>query len=184
MHDTPHEPEEPIVPSPPPATPGHELVTKFDGNTFVSPQVVIKLLSLIDDFETAFRDPPTAWAAIEAELGARKARHTAFQARREARRAAGWFVDPAASRGEPRPFLGFDREEATYERVKPALLESAEGKWVTIVGDVVLGPFDDIGDAEGAGLDRFGDGPLYIKRIRAQEVPVYLPYYVDLPCQT
>ena len=46
-----------------------------------------------------------------------------------------------------RPFVGFDRETATYERCKPALLETAEEKWGVIVGEEVVGPFDDISDA-------------------------------------
>src|SRR5262249_61756097 len=88
-------------------------------------------------------------------------------------------------RREPRPFLGFDREKATYERIKPAMLEKAEGKWMTIVGEEVIGPFDDIADAERAGYRRFGPGPMYIRQVLAQEPPpLGLPPHLVLPCQT
>lgn len=181
MHDTPHETAESTVPSPPGPLPVTEPSPGPGDPSRVSPEIVVKLIGLIDEFERLFRDEPSAWAAIEAEIEERKAR-------REARRAAGrpeyTPAPPGASRREPRPYVGFDRERATYERAKPSLLESAEGKWITIVGDEILGPFDDFADAHGAGLDRFGLGPLYIKQVLAQEKPVYLPYYVDLPCQT
>ena len=84
-----------------------------------------------------------------------------------------------------RPFVGFDREQATYERLKPALLEAAEGRWVVIVGDEIVGPVDDIDEAIRAGYKRFGLGPLYIKQVLAHEPPpVVLPPYVVVPCQT
>jgi hypothetical protein len=68
-----------------------------------------------------------------------------------------------------RPFVGFDRERATYERLKPALLAKAEGKYVVIVGDEVIGPLEIHEDAELAGYTRFGIGPLYIKQVLAEE---------------
>jgi len=39
---------------------------------------------------------------------------------------------PARAPGSRRPFVGFDRERAAYERLKPALLARAEGKYVVI----------------------------------------------------
>jgi hypothetical protein len=88
-------------------------------------------------------------------------------------------------RREPRPFLGFDREEATYERIKPAMLETDGGKWITIVGEEVIGPFEDMEEAARAGWRRFGLGPLYVKQLLAQEPPpLVLPPYLDSPCPT
>ena len=47
-----------------------------------------------------------------------------------------------------RPFAGFDRERATYQRLKPDLLASVEGKYVVIVGDEVVGPLESHEEAE------------------------------------
>ena len=41
-----------------------------------------------------------------------------------------------------RPFVGYDRERATYERHKPDLLKTAEGQWVVIVGEDLVGPLE------------------------------------------
>jgi len=84
-----------------------------------------------------------------------------------------------------RPFRGFDRERATYERLKPDLLAQAEGKFVAIVGDELVGPLETDQEVERAGYARFGPGPLYIKQILAEapaSVPVHLPWpaYADI----
>jgi hypothetical protein len=70
---------------------------------------------------------------------------------------------------EIRPFLGFDREPATYARLKPELLASIPGQFVVIVGDEFEGPLATFTDAKRAGYRRFGQGPLYIKQILAEE---------------
>ena len=68
-----------------------------------------------------------------------------------------------------RPFTGFDRERATYSRLKPHLLDKARGQFVVIVGDDCEGPLPTFGDAERAGYRRFGFGPLYIKQVLDKE---------------
>ena len=50
--------------------------------------------------------------------------------------------------------MGFDRERATYERHKPDLLKTAEGQWVVIVGDELIGPLESGEEAELAGYKR------------------------------
>ena len=75
----------------------------------------------------------------------------------------------ATPSGVRRPFTGFDRERATYERLKPELFKTAEGKFVVIVGEEVIGPLGRHEDAECAGYARFGLGPLYIKQVLAEE---------------
>jgi hypothetical protein len=81
--------------------------------------------------------------------------------------------DPAGSdvlQAVPRrPFTGFDIERATYAGLKPELLAQAEGKYVAIVGDAVVGPLDSHQEAEHAGYATFGLGPLYIQQILAVE---------------
>jgi hypothetical protein len=68
-----------------------------------------------------------------------------------------------------RPFTGYDRERATFERIKPDLPATAEGKFVVIVGDEVVGPVDSHAEAELAGYAAFGLGPLYVKEVLAVE---------------
>ena len=160
------------------------------------PEAIVLLIGLVDELERLVGDPPRAWTALKAEIDARKAR---WESRRptfvpepvfeiggaEQRPEETESSAPEPSRGERRPFLGFDREIATYERYKPELLEMADGKWVVVVGDEVVGAFDDIVQAERAGLKRFGPGPLYIKQVLTQDVPaVGLPTYAVVPCQT
>jgi hypothetical protein len=156
----------------------------------VSPEVVVKLIGMLDEFERLFSNPPEAWAALKAEIEARKARWEIRKLtdRPEPAEGGPGVSEPSPSGPTPRgrrPFVGFDREMATYQRLKPALLEKGEGKWIVIVGEDVLGPFDEISDAERAGLRRFGLGPLFIKQVLAQEPPpLGLPPYLTLPCQT
>ena len=76
---------------------------------------------------------------------------------------------PARTPSQRRPFAGFDRERATYHRLKPDLLVSDEGKYVVIVGDEVVGPLGSHEEAERAGYTRFGLGPLYVKQVVAEE---------------
>jgi hypothetical protein len=78
-------------------------------------------------------------------------------------------ASPTRTLGRRRPFAGFDRERAAYERLKPALIASAEGKYVVIVGDEAIGPLQSHEDAEAAGYLRFGLGPLYVKQVLAKE---------------
>ena len=68
-----------------------------------------------------------------------------------------------------RPFVGFDRERETFHQIKPELLDRCEGRYVVIVGDEMMGPFNSHGEAEKAGYERFGLGPLYIKQILREE---------------
>ena len=79
---------------------------------------------------------------------------------------------PASSADVPppaRPFQGFDVERATYERLKAELLGRAEGRFVVVVGEEWAGPMRTADDAEATGYAHFGIGPLYIKRLTADE---------------
>jgi hypothetical protein len=67
-----------------------------------------------------------------------------------------------------RPFLGYDRERATFARLKPELLARAEGKYVVLVGEELEGPVDTYEDALRVGWRRFGLGPLYVKQVLPQ----------------
>ncbi len=84
-----------------------------------------------------------------------------------------------------RPFAGFDDEPSTYERHKPELIARAEGKFVAIVRDEMVGPHETTQEAERAGYARFGAGPLYLKPLLREgptASPVHLPSsaYADI----
>ncbi len=87
----------------------------------------------------------------------------------------------AGTRSASRPFTGFDRERAAYERLKPELLARAEGKYVVLVGEEIEGPVDSFGDALRAGYRRFGHGPLYIKQVQTVEPVVEVSRDI-VPC--
>src|SRR4051794_101246 len=79
-----------------------------------------------------------------------------------------------------RPFSGFDRERAAYERVKHDLLARAKGKFVAIVGDEVVGPVETGQEAEHAGQARFGPGPVYIRQV-LDDAQTTTPAHLPLP---
>lgn len=81
-----------------------------------------------------------------------------------------------------RPYIGFDREEAAYAKRKAELLRSAEGQYVVLVGEDLEGPVVTFSEALRAGYQRFGPGPLYIKRVVAVE-PVETVTRDVLPCR-
>jgi hypothetical protein len=64
------------------------------------------------------------------------------------------------------------REElATFEKSKPALLGSDEGRWALIHQGRVIGVFDTEGDAIAAGYRELGNVPFLTKQIVPTEVP-------------
>jgi hypothetical protein len=77
-----------------------------------------------------------------------------------------------------RPFVGYDRETEAYEHMKPDLLARAEGCYVVLVGDEMIGPYRDHSEAEAAGYASFGLGPLYIKQILAEEPVIEVTRFV------
>jgi hypothetical protein len=78
-------------------------------------------------------------------------------------------TETSATTRTRRPYVGFDREEAAYIRKKPELLKTSEGKYVVLVAEELVGPVDTYGDALRAGYRRFGKGPLFVKRVLAEE---------------
>lgn len=64
------------------------------------------------------------------------------------------------------------KELETYEREREALLGTAEGKFVLIHGDEVLGTFDTQQDAIGQGYALLGNVPFLVKQIVQVEVPI------------
>jgi hypothetical protein len=69
-----------------------------------------------------------------------------------------------------RPFEGFDRERAYFNRIRKRLLKTHEGKFIAIVGNKTAGlPVDTFMQAARQGLQKFGLGPVYVKQILAQD---------------
>ncbi len=71
-----------------------------------------------------------------------------------------------------------ERELATYKRVSPTLLDR-EGKWVLISGDEVVGVWDTLDEALGAGYERCGMGHFMVKQIQEHEKPGWFPGIVS-----
>jgi hypothetical protein len=82
-----------------------------------------------------------------------------------------------------RPFAGYDRERDAFESHRDELLAMSAGKFVVLVGERMIGPFETEDEAERSGYETFGLGPLYIKRISAEDQVVELPAGVR-PCQS
>jgi hypothetical protein len=64
-----------------------------------------------------------------------------------------------------------EQELATYEANKPALLGTAEGRWVLIHDGEVAGTFWSRQDAITEGYRVFGNVPFLVRQVVAIEVP-------------
>ncbi|MBI4487095.1 MAG: hypothetical protein HY655_13905 [Acidobacteria bacterium] len=69
----------------------------------------------------------------------------------------------------------FEIEQKYYDEHCEELLRHHEGKCVLIVKDQLVGVFDRQEDAYEAGIARFGNVPLFIKRVLREEPRVSLP---------
>jgi len=139
---------------------------------------------MIDAVERRVGDPVLARDMIRVELNRRDSHPEECKPPAESNRDREQTERAHREQATPprRVFVGFDRERATYARLKPELLAKAEGKFVVIVGDEVIGPLETDEEAARAGYKRFGLGYLYIKQILADEPVVVLPLGV-VPCR-
>ncbi len=64
-----------------------------------------------------------------------------------------------------------DTELKTYEKNRDHLLGTAEGKFVLIRNDQVVGVYDSKMDAIAQGYQQFGNVPFLVKQIVKVEVP-------------
>ena len=85
-----------------------------------------------------------------------------------------------SERGAPMTIL--ENEMATFRKELPALLSQAEGKYVLIVGDRVLGTFEAYGDALQAGYVAAGPNPFLVKKITSSEEVAHYTRRLDLSC--
>jgi hypothetical protein len=130
------------------------------------------LEELIDNALKFVGNDDLALEQLQAKVGQRIAKRQEWGPKAEAlpnRSGGAMPMHHAPAIGGRRPFLGFDREQNAYARLKDELLARFEGKYVVFVGDDELGPFDSHTQAELAGYEKFGLGPLYIKRVQADE---------------
>src|SRR5215471_16110136 len=104
MHETPQETAGPAVPLESGVMPGPEPSSRHYDFSDVSPQVVVRLMGLIDEAEGLFGDPDKALAALKIMIDDR-------QAQRESRKASDDPIPTEVLRRETRPFVGFDREQ-------------------------------------------------------------------------
>ena len=81
-----------------------------------------------------------------------------------------------------REFVGFDREQATYDAAHAGLLSRSEGQYVVVVRDEIAGPVATFHEAMKLGYARFGPGPLLIKQILAWEPASETTRDID-PCR-
>jgi hypothetical protein len=83
----------------------------------------------------------------------------------------------------------FERELAVYEKHKPDLLKRAQGQYVVVYGDTLIGPYSDYTDAYREGVRAFGDVEMLIKQILPEDPVTFSPTIgsvasdVVFPCQ-
>lgn len=65
-----------------------------------------------------------------------------------------------------------DTELKTYEQNRDALLGTAEGKYVLIHGDEIVGVYDSKMDAIAQGYRDFGNVPFLVKKVVKVESPL------------
>ena len=68
-----------------------------------------------------------------------------------------------------------DRELLTFRTNLPDLLEKAVGRFVLIHGDDILGTWETEEQALEEGYERFLHEPFLVKRIVANEQPIFMP---------
>ncbi len=64
-----------------------------------------------------------------------------------------------------------DAETATFQEHRDELLGSAEGKFVLVKGEQVVGVYDSKRDAITEGYRRFGNTPFLVKQVLKVETP-------------
>lgn len=64
-----------------------------------------------------------------------------------------------------------EKEFETYKVHRDQLLSTAEGKFVLVHGDKVIGTYDTEGDAIAEGYKQFGNVPFLVRQILTIETP-------------
>jgi hypothetical protein len=72
--------------------------------------------------------------------------------------------------------VSFETELATYAGHRDRLLEKAEGQFVVVFGDTLIGPYPTHQDAYTEGLRTFGNAPMLIKQVLRDEPVSFAPF--------
>lgn len=65
-----------------------------------------------------------------------------------------------------------ETELSTYQRHRERLLETAEGKFVLIRNEEIIGVFDSKMDAIARGYEKFGNVPFLVKQLLKVDTPL------------
>lgn len=65
--------------------------------------------------------------------------------------------------------MPLEKELALFEKLKPELLKSYDGKFALIRGDEFIGAFDSAENAYNEGVKRFGREAFLVKRVSKEE---------------
>jgi hypothetical protein len=78
---------------------------------------------------------------------------------------------------DPAPDAVFAEEWRTWRREMPNLLATGfEGKYIVIKGNVILGPFEDLGAALAAGHQHYALERFQVRQVFEYEPILYTPY--------
>lgn len=65
--------------------------------------------------------------------------------------------------------MGLEKELALFDKMRPELLKSHEGKFVLMRGDEFLGAYDSAENAYTEGVKRFGRETFLVKKVSKEE---------------
>jgi len=68
-----------------------------------------------------------------------------------------------------------EAEVKFFESIKAELLQHSEGKYALIIGEELLGVFDNPGEAYKVGIERRGNVPMLIKQIVKKDASERVP---------
>jgi hypothetical protein len=69
----------------------------------------------------------------------------------------------------------FEREQKEYERQKQSLLARAQGQYVVVHDDTLIGPYSSYGAAYNEGVKVFGSVPMLIKQVLPEDPVSFAP---------
>ncbi len=71
--------------------------------------------------------------------------------------------------------MAFEAENKTYADAKDKLVAEAEGQFVVVKGENILGPYSTYGAAYEQGLKMFGKPPFLVKQVLREEPVIFNP---------
>ncbi len=71
--------------------------------------------------------------------------------------------------------MALEREVETFQNHLPEWLKLHEGKFALVVGEELVGMYDEAGAAYQAGVERFGNVPVLIRQVRDGDETAFFP---------